>query len=144
MSLMATGAFFVMYSGENGQSQLEYRENLKEDIIHMHMLSARKRKMEEISPGRVENYYKENIQDFRTDSSIRLCEIVLSEDSVDSNSSPEEFSKKVWLKLKSGEPFEKLATMYGESTFKKDGGDWGVFASKKKSEIKPSKNKLSY
>ena len=115
----------------NGQSQLEYREDMKEDIIHMHMLSARKRKMEEVSPGRVENYYNENIQDFRTDSSIRLCEIVLTEDSVDSNSSPEEFSKKVWLKLKSGESFQELATLYGESTFKKVGGDWGVFASKK-------------
>ena len=113
----------------NGQSQLEYRENLKGDIIHMHMLSSRKRKMEEVSPGRVENYYKENMGDFRTDRSIRLCEIVLTEDSVNSSSTPEAFSKQVWLKLKSGEPFEKLAKIYGESTFKKDGGDWGVFAS---------------
>ncbi len=115
----------------NGQSQLEYRENLKGDIIHMHMLSSRKRKMEEVSPGRVENYYKQNMRDFRTDRSIRLCEIVLTEDSVDSSSNPEAFSKQVWLKLKSGEPFEKLAKIYGESTFKKDGGDWGVFASQK-------------
>ena len=115
----------------NGQSQLEYRENLKGDIIHMHMLSSRKRKMEEVSPGLVENYYKENIRDFRTDRTIRLCEIVLTEDSVDSSSDPEAFSKQVWLKLKSGEQFEKLAKIYGESTFKKDGGDWGVFVSQK-------------
>ena len=112
-----------------GQSQLEYRESLKDDIIHMHMLSSRKRKMEDVSPGRVEKYYKENIKDFRTEASIRLCEIVITNNSVDTDSTPENLSNQVWKKLQSGEPFEKLAKIYGDSTFKKDGGDWGVFAS---------------
>ena len=89
----------------NGQSQLEYRENLKGDIIHMHMLSSRKKKMEEVSPGRVENYYKENMGDFLADRSIRLCEIVLTGIQW-IQAKPEAFSKQVWLKLKSGEPFE--------------------------------------
>lgn len=115
----------------NGQSQLEYRENLKEDIIHMHMLSSRKRKMEEVSPGRVESYYRENLSDFRTDSSIRLCEIVITENSVPAGTSSESFAKSVWGQLNAGEPFEELAKKYGESAFKSDGGDWGVFASKK-------------
>ena len=42
----------------NGQSPLEYKNQLKEDIIHMHMLGQRKRTGDEISPQSVEDYYQ--------------------------------------------------------------------------------------
>ena len=51
-----------------GQSQLEFREELREDIIYGHMLSTRKRMKEEISPEKVERFYRENGNMFRTDA----------------------------------------------------------------------------
>ena len=115
----------------NGQSLLEYRDNLKEDIIHMHMLSARKRKREEVSPGRVEEYYRQNMGDFRTETSVRLREIVLTQQSGESEESLSQQARSIWGSLKKGESFEKLAKQYGESPFKSDSGDWGVYATKK-------------
>ena len=37
-----------------GQSQLEFRDQLKEDLIYGHMMSTRRRTKEEISPEKVE------------------------------------------------------------------------------------------
>ena len=115
----------------NGQSLLEYRDNLKEDIIHMHMLSARKRKREEVSPGRVEEYYRENMGDFRTETSVRLREIVITQQNGETDHHLSKKASSIWESLKKGASFKELAEQHGDSPFKSDGGDWGVYATKK-------------
>jgi hypothetical protein len=49
---------FRDYLHTNGRSQLEYRKDLEEEIIYSHMLATRRRLKEEISPEKVEAYYK--------------------------------------------------------------------------------------
>lgn len=112
----------------NGQSTLEYKEQLKEDIIHMHMLAQRKRSGDEISPQSVENYYQENKMDFRVGKRIRLSEIVFSGDnkqSQDLNSTAQE----VYDLIQQGSDFEDLASKNGQSPFLKNSGSWGFFVS---------------
>ena len=63
----------------NGQSQLEFRKDLEEEIIYSHMLSSRKRLKEEISPEKVEKYYDDHPNLFKTEEKVSLREIVFSQ-----------------------------------------------------------------
>jgi len=119
----------------NGQSQLEYREQIKQNIIHMHMLAKRKRSKEEISPAKVEAFYLANQDKFRTERKIRISEIVLSDDG--NNLAKKEIEKKALFlrsKIKNAQDFTKIAKEYGQSTFKENAGDWGVMI--KRSELR--------
>lgn len=112
----------------NGQSSLEYKEQLKEDIIHMHMLGQRKRSGDEISPQSVEDYYQQNKSDFRVGKRVKLSEIVFSGDkneSVTLNSA----AQKVYSLLQEGSDFKELASKNGQSPFIKNSGSWGFFVS---------------
>jgi parvulin-like peptidyl-prolyl isomerase len=112
----------------NGQSSLEYKEQLKEDIIHMHMLGQRKRSGDEISPQSVEDYYQQNKSDFRVGKRVKLSEIVFSgnkNESVTLNSA----AQKVYALLQEGFDFKELASKNGQSPFIKNSGSWGFFVS---------------
>ena len=81
---------------------------------------------------------------FSYDRSIRLCEIVLTEDSVDTSSNPEAFSKQVWLKLKSGEPFEELAKIYVKVLSRRTEETGAFLPHRRKSETKPFESRHFY
>ena len=121
----------------NGQSQLEYREQIKENIIHMHMLAKRKRSREEISPEKVELFYNQNHEKFKLERQIRLSEIVFSpnKDFPDSRSLAQH-AKAIRKSMQSPNDFYEIAKTTGTSHFKDKGGDWGVMV--KASELKNS------
>lgn len=121
----------------NGQSPLEYKDQLKEDIVHMHMLAQRKRTGDEISPQRVEDYYQENLDKFRSAKRLRIREIVFSEGNDDSNQSAEQYARYIHGQIINGGDFNELASLHGNSPFANDSGDWGVFVSPK--EIRNNK-----
>ena len=112
----------------NGQSSLEYKEQLKEDIIHMHMLAQRKRSGDEISPQSVEDYYQQNKSDFRVGKRVKLSEIVFSGDKNESGSL-NSAAQKVYALIQGGSDFEELASRNGQSPFIKNSGSWGFFVS---------------
>ena len=112
-----------------GQSQLEYRDELREDIIYGHMLSTRKRMKEEISPEKVAAFYRENGQMFKTDAKVKLREIVFSQIAGEPETILMQQAKQIQEMLKKGSPFEILATQHGQSPFREKGGDWGVMVS---------------
>ena len=112
----------------NGQSSLEYKEQLKEDIIHMHMLAQRKRSGNEISPQSVEDYYQQNKSDFRVGKRVKLSEIVFSGDKNESGAL-NSAAQKVYALIQGGSDFEELASQNGQSPFIKNSGSWGFFVS---------------
>ena len=112
----------------NGQPSLEYKEQLKEDIIHMHMLAQRKRSGDEISPQSVEDYYQQNKSDFRVGKRVKLSEIVFSGDKNESGSL-NSAAQKVYALIQGGSDFEELASRNGQSPFIKNSGNWGFFVS---------------
>ena len=109
-----------------GQSQLEFREELREDIIYGHMLSTRKRMKEEISPEKVERFYRENGNMFRTDARVKLREIVFSQIAGEPIPVLMQQANQIQEMLQNGSPFEVLAAQHGQSPFREKGGDWGV------------------
>lgn len=119
----------------NGQSQLEYRDQIKENIIHMHMLAKRKRSREEISPVKVEQFYLDNQVRFQTEREIRIGEVILS---VSKNTQTvEELRVKAEMlrdKMGSLDDFKQIASEIGTSYFKDKAGDWGVMV--KRSELR--------
>ncbi len=119
----------------NGQSQLEYREKIKENIMHMHMLAKRKRAREEISPARVEEYYDSHLQQFQTEREIRIGEIVLSQtESHESVDAIEANALALRNEIIKSDDFEHFAANNGDSAFREKSGDWAVMV--KKSEIR--------
>ena len=113
----------------NGQSQLEFRDELREDIIYGHMLSTRKRLKEEISPEKVERFYRENSRTSKTEAKIKLREIVFSQIAGEPEAILMQQAKQIQDMLAQGSPFEVLAAQHGQSPFRDKGGDWGVFVS---------------
>ncbi len=120
----------------NGQSQLEFRDELREDIIYGHMLSTRKRLKEEISPEKVERFYRENSAMFKTEAKVKLREIVFSQIAGEPEAILMQQAKQIQDMLAKGSPFEVLATQHGQSPFRDKGGDWGVLVSSR--EIRSS------
>ena len=112
-----------------GQSQLEFRKDLEEEIIYNHMLSSRKRLKEEISPEKVEEYYENNPNLFKTESRVRLREIVFSQIAGEPQSVLLQQAEKVLGEIEKGLSFEKLASSNGQSPFREQAGDWGFLVS---------------
>ena len=114
-----------------GLSQLEYRIELEEEIIYSHMLSTRRRLKEEISPEKVETYYKENTDLFKTEEKIRLGEIAFSQIAGEPETVLLQQAHKVLKDIKNGQSFQEAAKLNGQSPFREKSGDWGVTVSVK-------------
>lgn len=113
----------------NGQSQLEFRKDLEEEIIYGHMLSSRKRLKEEISPEKVEKYYEEHPNLFKTEEKISLREIVFSQIAGEPQAILLQQAQKIMDEIKKGVKFEELASRNGQSPFREKAGDWGFMVS---------------
>ena len=113
------------------QSQLEFRKDLEEELIHGHMLNTRRRSREEVSPEKVEQFYRENRSQFLTEEKIRLREIVFSQIAREPEAVLLQQANEVIAKIKGDMTFEELAKKHGQSNFKNKGGDWGVMVAKR-------------
>lgn len=115
----------------NGQSQLEFRKDLEEEIIYSHMLSERRRSKEEISPEKVESYYKNNPNRFKTEEKIQLAEIAFSQIAGEPETVLLQQAQKVLKDIELGQSFEDAATKNGQSQYRRKAGDWGVMVAEK-------------
>lgn len=109
-----------------GQTPIDYRNELEEDIIHMHMLSQIRRTSAEISPHRVEDYYNENLSKFYTPKEIRIREIQFTEDDQEGRPAKAQ-AFGVYDLLVKGNDFNTLAATKGNSVHIEKSGDWGYF-----------------
>ncbi len=113
------------------QSQLEFRKDLEEELIHGHMLNTRRRSREEVSPEKVEQYYRGNRSQFLTEEKIRLREIVFSQIAGEPEVVLIQQAQEVIAQIKVGVTFEELAMKHGQSPYKSKGGDWNVMVAKR-------------
>jgi len=114
-----------------GQTVSEYKDEIREEIVYKHMLSSRKRLKADVSPNRVESYYKENELKFKTDTRVRLREIMLIPIADEPISVLLQQANKIVREVESGKPFEELAKSYGQSRYREKGGDWGYLYSER-------------
>lgn len=122
---------FRDYLRSKGQTVSEYKDEIREEIVYQHMLSSRKRLKADVSPNRVESYYKENELKFKTDTKVRLREIMLIPIADEPISVLLQQAKKIVRDVESGEPFEELAKSYGQSRYRDKSGDWGYLYSER-------------
>ena len=122
-----------------GLSQLEYRKEIEEEIIYSHMLSTRRSLKEEISPEKVELYYKKNSDKYKTDAMVQLGEIAFSQIAGEPETVLLQQAHQVIKEIKGGLSFKDAALKNGQSPFREKSGDWGVMVSEREIRSKEIK-----
>jgi len=78
-----------------------------------------------VSPTRIENYYKDNAEQFRLPDQVKLRMIELTNRPNDTAYSPKKLSDEILAKLKEGAAFPEMAKVYSQGSKASVGGDFG-------------------
>ena len=108
-------------------------EELEKKIIIQSMSSRMRKTQAEISPEKIEEYYKKNKLFFFQDESVHLSQITLSPYQ---DVGPDQLMKtaqRIIDRLADGEDFAKLARIHSKDDQRKNGGDYGWL---KRSELR--------
>jgi parvulin-like peptidyl-prolyl isomerase len=100
---------------------MEYKEQLKEEIIYMHM--QRKRTTDETSPKSVEDYYNENPNQFMSPKKVHLQELLFTDNNSAKSDGLETLATEVYQQLKKGESLDSISSQYTNCNFT----DWKYF-----------------
>ncbi len=124
---------FLRYLREENMTVRQYREDLEKKIIVQSTISRMRKTQAEISPEKIEEYYRKNKLFFFQDESVHLSQITLAPYA---EVGPEQLMKtaeRILERLGKGEDFGKLARIHSKDDRRKDGGDFGWL---KKSELR--------
>ena len=116
---------FLAYLNSNGQTQDEFREELKRNIIVNVMQSQNRKKQSQISPEKIEEFYVKNKIRFYQPELIHLKQIILIPKADETMETVLETANEIMGQLDSGKPIHVLANTYGDKTFNRTNGDWG-------------------
>jgi peptidyl-prolyl cis-trans isomerase SurA len=116
---------FLAYLNTTGQTQDEFREDLKRNIIVNVMQSQNRRKQSQISPEKIEDFYVKNKIRFYQPELIHLKQIILIPKSGETMETVLETANEIVRQLDAGKPIHSLANSYGDKTFNRANGDWG-------------------
>lgn len=99
---------------------------LEEEKLIVQAMRARNVKGSFIaSPARIEAYYRENKEQFRTPEQIKLRMITIYKGDDLSAENNKRVAEEIRTKIDGSEDFERMALMYSEDSMREDGGDWG-------------------
>jgi len=116
---------FLAYLNSTGQTQDEFREELKRNIIVNVMQSQNRKKQSQISPEKIEDFYVKNKIRFYQPELIHLKQIILIPKSGETMETVLETANEIVRQLDAGKPIHTLANTYGDRTFNRANGDWG-------------------
>ena len=116
---------FLAYLKSIGQTQDEFREELKRNIIVSVMQSQNRKKQSQISPEKIEDFYVKNKIRFYQPELIHLKQIILIPKSGETIESVLETASDIVSQLDAGKPIHSLANTYGDKTLNRTNGDWG-------------------
>ena len=112
----------------------DYRKEVEEDIIYHYMQSQQRKSESVVSPVRIEQFYKENKDQFYQEDSVHLRLIQLTHANGEPDSVLRARADAMLTRFHSGEKFEDLAKEYSEDSRRSKGGDWGW---QKRTDLKP-------
>ena len=112
----------LAYLRQNGMSMRDFREETREQIIVGHMRSRMRRSEAVVSPVRIEEFYRENQEQFQREESIHLRLIQLAGDA---QGSLEEYTETVLQALEDGAEFAEVAREHSRDRRRQQGGSWG-------------------
>lgn len=116
---------FMEFLQAQGLTPREFRQELQKKIIAAVMRNEIRRTESEISPEMIEEYYRENQDQFFEDEKVHLRIILLKSLAGDSMRVLEETAAKAITELEGGADFAEVAKKYSNGGRRRDGGDWG-------------------
>lgn len=115
---------FLAYLREKGETMADYRKDVEEDIIYQYMRQQQRKSESFVSPVRIEQFYKENKDQFYQDDQVHLRMIELTRSDNDSDVQLRTRANAILARFRSGEKFADLAKEYSEDPRRSKGGDW--------------------
>ena len=110
----------------------DYRERLKEQMITSKVINYEVKSNIHIEENEIKKYYEEHRDEFKTPEEVRVRHMVFMYSEEERDSSKEEVIRKkaadILNKIREGEDFAKLASIYSEDLSAKSGGDLGYFS----------------
>jgi peptidyl-prolyl cis-trans isomerase SurA len=116
---------FLAYLRARGETIKDFRKDQEEDIIYHYMRQQQQKSESIVSPVRIEQFYKENKDQFYQEDSVHLRLIQLSRANGDTDDGLKAKAGAILTRFHSGEKFEDLAKEFSEDTKRTKGGDWG-------------------
>jgi peptidyl-prolyl cis-trans isomerase SurA len=129
-------AAFIKTLQSSSMTLEAYKRELRDEIIVSAMRARFGGGPPIISPKKIEQYYKDNIHQFKSDREMRISLIYIkrslfperqyNSDGTSSEIDPNQaLANEIHDKLQTGSSFEELARSYSESSTKDQGGDMG-------------------
>jgi len=116
---------FLAYLRARGETMKDYRTEIEEDIIYHYMQQQQRKSETVVSPVRIEQFYKENKDQFYQEDTVHLRLIQLTRASGATDGELDAKADAILTRFHAGEPFGELAKEYSEDTKRSKGGDWG-------------------
>jgi len=104
----------------------EFRKNEFEKIIVAAMRGKNVKPNTVASPGKIEEYYRKNRQEFTSKQEVKVRMIMIPSRAEEGNAAAQKaMAEEILGKLAGGADFARMAQMYSEDSTRDSGGDWG-------------------
>lgn len=132
---------FLTYLKSQDQTVRDFRDQIEEKIIVDAMRQQMRRSQAEISPEKIEEFYRKNRGSFEQDAAVRLRQIVLVRKPGESDDDLRNRAATLIRELEAGADFAQLAREHSEDSMASRGGDYGWI---KASDIHPALSEVAF
>lgn len=116
---------FLAYLRSKGETMKDYKKDVEDNIIYDYEMHQQRKSTDIISPVRIEQYYKENKDQFYQEDSVDLRVIQLTPNDNETDLEMRHRGEAILARFHAGEKFEDLAKEYSQDLHRSKGGDWG-------------------
>ncbi|MBN2320307.1 MAG: SurA N-terminal domain-containing protein [Acidobacteria bacterium] len=110
---------------QQGSSLRTYRDQIRDDIMARDVINIFVNSRITLLTQEVEQYYKDNAQDFATPEEVSLSEIIITVEHEGSEEKAKSRASDLYDRLKRGESFQSLAGQYSKGATANKGGSIG-------------------
>ncbi|MBC2594260.1 peptidyl-prolyl cis-trans isomerase [Ruficoccus amylovorans] len=116
---------FLEFLRLQGKSEMDFRDELKDDIIVSYMRMQSLPSQTAVSPRKIEEYYQKNKSRYFEEEGVNLGLIMLVPIADENPDLLNQTANEIVQKLEAGESFSELAKTYSQDDKRDEGGDWG-------------------
>jgi peptidyl-prolyl cis-trans isomerase SurA len=132
---------FLNFLKRQDKTVRQFRKELEEKLMVQAMRARMKRTQSEISPEKIEQYYKRNKFLFLQEDSVFLQQILLTPYADETTDLLRQEAENIIQKLEGGASFYEMARTYSRDNMRDRGGEWGWI---QKNEIREELEKVAF